>query len=247
MQLARQIQQTFLPSELPALAGWEINLWWRTAREVGGDFFDLFLLPSGELGLLIADVADKGMGAAMYMILIRTLIRATVLESRSPAEVLERVNQLLLPDAHQGMFVTLFYGVLDPQSGLFRYANAGHNPPLWIRKEACEIELLPRSGMALGVVDENEIEERDIALLPGDFLILYTDGVTDALNAEGVIYGSERLYQVVWEAAFGDPASSEISADFMLQKMDSSISDFVGDTPVVDDSTMLVLYRQLGG
>lgn len=244
MQLAREIQQTFLPEELPALDGWQINLWWRTAREVGGDFFDLFLLPSGELALVIADVADKGMGAAMYMILIRTLIRAIGLESRSPAEVLDRVNQLLLPDAHQGMFVTLFYGVLDPQKGLFQYSNAGHNPPLWIRKDACEIDSLPRSGMALGVVLDNEIEEQRIALLPGDFLILYTDGVTDAMNGDGMFYGSERLHQVVWEAAFGEHSPSGASAEFMLQMIDASTSEFVGDAPVVDDSTMLVLFRQ---
>lgn len=245
MQLAREIQKTFLPDRLPVIPGWGLNLWWRTAREVGGDFYDLFELPQESLGIVIADVADKGMGAAMYMIMIRTLIRAFIGGGDSPAQVLERVNQLLLPDAHDGMFVTLFYGVLEPHSGVFQYANAGHNPPLWVRHDAREIELLTRSGMALGVLADTEIEDRSLVIGPGDFLILYTDGVTEAFDNEELTYGSERLEQAVWEAAFGDESNHPLSAESMLRAVDRSIDEFVRGAPVTDDSTMLVIFRHL--
>ena len=130
VQLARQIQQAFLPERLPTLPGWDLSARWRTARQVGGDFYDIIELSEERIGLFIADVADKGMPAALFMALTRTLMRAAVLQTDSPAEALRQVNDLLYPDCEQGMFVTAVYGVLDLKTGKFTYANAGHNPPL---------------------------------------------------------------------------------------------------------------------
>ncbi len=279
MQLAREIQRTFLPSELPEMPGWEMNVWWRTAREMSGDFYDFFELPGGRLGLVIADVADKGMAAALFMTLIRTLLRAEARDSDSPAEVLAGVNDLLVPDSQKGMFVTLVYGVLDPKSGTLTYANAGHNPPLWVKMREVNIETLDKSGMALGVYEGSPIEERSIQLQRGDTLVLYTDGVTEAFSPEWMIYGAERLWNTVWEAAFGSGVvtagekkhkkeprvkrgkkdrsmeasarSGQISgytltAQRMLEAIDASVKQFVGDAAPSDDSTVVVLMRQAG-
>lgn len=254
MQLAREIQRTFLPSHLPELPGWEIEVWWRSAREMNGDFYDFFDLPGGKLGLVIADVADKGMPAALFMTLIRTLLRAEARDSDSPAEVLAGVNALLVPDAQKGMFVTLVYGVLDPESGELTYANAGHNPPLWVKKRAVEIETLDKSGMALGVYESSQIEERTVQLQLGDYLVLYTDGVTEAFSPDWTIYSGDRLCTTVWEAAFGSgektidanerEGAPTASAQAMLAAIDASVGEFVGEAAPADDSTVVVLMRQ---
>ena len=129
IHLARQIQKTFLPEHLPEIAGWTLAATWITARQVGGDFYDVFELPGGRLGLFIADVSDKGIPAALFMALTRTLVRAVVYDTPSPAEAMWRVNALIIPDNQQDMFVTAVYGVLTLKSGKFTYANAGHCPP----------------------------------------------------------------------------------------------------------------------
>jgi serine phosphatase RsbU (regulator of sigma subunit)/putative methionine-R-sulfoxide reductase with GAF domain len=240
MQLAREIQRTFLPRQVPDLPGWELNVWWRTARETGGDFYDFFALPGNRFGLVIADVADKGMPAALFMTLVRTLVRAAVRELDSPAAVLERVNDLLLPDAEQGLFVTLFYAVLDLSSGELAYANGGHNPPFWVQAYSGEISLLARSGMALGVMEGNQLEERHIQLAGGDYLIFYTDGVTDAFSPLGELFSTERLIQAVREASQAEARSAQA----MLQYIDAAVYAFCGDAPQQDDSTVLVVMRR---
>ena len=140
VQLARQIQQTFIPQSLPTHEAWQFAARWRTARQVGGDFYDVIELPNNKLGLFIADVADKGMPAALFMALTRTLVRAAVNEMHSPVDVLRRVNDQLLPDTRQGMFVTAVYGVLDMESGEFTFVNAGHNPPFWVKDEMVRLK-----------------------------------------------------------------------------------------------------------
>ena len=152
--LARQIQKAFLPERLPEFKGWDLAATWLTARQVGGDFYDIIELPGRRLGLLIADVSDKGMPAALFMALTRTLVRAVVNETASPAEVLQRVNALIVPDNRQSMFVTAVYGVLALGSGKFTYANAGHNPPVWINRVVGTLETLPRTGAALGIIED---------------------------------------------------------------------------------------------
>jgi len=235
VQLARQIQQTFIPEALPQFDEWELAARWKTARQVGGDFYDVFDLPDRRLGLFIADVADKGVPAALFMALTRTLVRAAVTELESPAEAMKRVNDLLVPDTRQGMFVTAVYAVLDMDKSEMTYVNAGHNPPLWI-KQNDEVERLTRTAIALGVVTDGTVAERTIKFESGDRLLLYTDGLTESFNNEGEFFGEERLF----EAIKCDPCSS---AAELLDGVEKALLSFVQDMPAADDLTMLVLRR----
>jgi serine phosphatase RsbU (regulator of sigma subunit) len=236
LQLAHEIQYTFMPSQEPYLSGWELSFVWRAARQVAGDFYDFFELPDRRLGLVIADVADKGMPAALFMTLTRTLVRAAALEDESPAAVLERVNDLLEADARHGMFVTAVYAVLSLETGELAYANAGHPPPLLSRTRARELVRLGTGGMALGVVPGTQLEERSVALEPGDHLVFYTDGITEAFSPKDEIYGDARLEATVRAIADG-------SSQAMLEAIDDSVSAFVGDNPATDDVTLMVLGR----
>ena len=234
VQLARQIQKTFLPEALPIHPHWQMSARWRTARQVGGDFYDVIELPNDRLGLFIADVADKGMPAALFMALTRTLVHAAVKETSSPAEALRRVNELLLPDTKQGMFVTAVYAVLDLNTGEMTYANAGHNPPLWVRRDS--LEKLTRTGVALGASEDAHMTERTIQLAQGESLLLYTDGLTEAFNLEGDMFGEERLLRALgWQAS--------ASADDMIKMVESALDDFAGAAPPSDDLTMLAVRR----
>jgi serine phosphatase RsbU (regulator of sigma subunit) len=235
VQLARQIQQTFIPEVLPTFENWEFAARWKTARQVGGDFYDVFDLPDNCLGLFIADVADKGVPAALFMALTRTLVRAAVIESASPADAMKRVNDLLIPDTRQGMFVTAVYAVLDMNKDELTYVNAGHNPPLWVKHDG-SIERLTRTAIALGVVIGEPVEQRTIKLVSGDHVFLYTDGLTESFNLEGEFYGEERLTDAI--------VTSQCStAHEMIHVVEKSLLDFVQDMPAADDLTMLVLRR----
>jgi sigma-B regulation protein RsbU (phosphoserine phosphatase) len=234
VQLARQIQKTFLPEALPIHPHWQMSARWRTARQVGGDFYDVIELPDDRLGLFIADVADKGMPAALFMALTRTLVHAAVKETPSPAEALRRVNELLVPDTKQGMFVTAVYAVLDQTTGELTYANAGHNPPLWVRRDS--VERLTRTGIALGASEDAHMTERTIQLAEGESLLLYTDGLTEAFNLEGDMFGEERLLRALgWQAS--------ASADDMLKTVEAALDDFAANAPPSDDLTMLAVRR----
>lgn len=235
VQLARQIQQTFIPEVLPQLPGWELAARWKTARQVGGDFYDVFELPDGKLGLFIADVADKGVPAALFMALTRTLVRAAVIESASPADAMKRVNDLLIPDTRQGMFVTAVYAVLDMEQNELTYVNAGHNPPLWVKSNG-EVQKLTRTAIALGVVTGERVEQCTISFESGDNLLLYTDGLTESFNAEGVFFGEDRLLEAIGSC----PCTS---ASELLDVVEKSLLNFVQDMPPADDLTMLVLRR----
>ncbi|HEY74411.1 MAG TPA: SpoIIE family protein phosphatase [Thermoflexia bacterium] len=235
LQLAHEIQQTFMPGQPPDLHGWELAFGWRAARRVAGDFYDFFELPDRRLGLVIADVADKGMPAALFMALTRTLMRAAALEETSPAAALARVNDLLVPDAQSGMFVTLFYAILSLEIGELTYANAGHNRPLLLRPGAEELEQLVKGEMALGVMEGIRYKEHAISLEPGDYLLFYTDGVSEAFSPEGEIYGEERL-QATIQAVAGN------SAQEMLDGIDDSVAAFIGDAAPSDDRTTMVLH-----
>jgi serine phosphatase RsbU (regulator of sigma subunit)/putative methionine-R-sulfoxide reductase with GAF domain len=235
VQLARQIQQTFIPETLPQFENWELAARWKTARQVGGDFYDVFELPNGQLGLFIADVADKGVPAALFMALTRTLVRAAVIESESPAEAMRRVNDLLIPDTRQGMFVTAVYAVLDMDKNELTYVNAGHNPPFWVQHNG-EVQKLTRTAIALGVVTGEPVNQCTIKLESSDNLFFYTDGLTEAFNAEGAFFGEERLL----ESIASNPTSS---ASDLLDVVERSLLYFVQDMPPADDLTMLVLRR----
>jgi serine phosphatase RsbU (regulator of sigma subunit) len=236
VQLARQIQQTFIPETLPQFTEWELAARWKTARQVGGDFYDVFDLPNRRLGLFIADVADKGVPAALFMVLTRTLVRAAVTELESPAKAMRRVNELLIPDTKQGMFVTAVYAVLDMDKNELTYVNAGHNPPLWVKCEG-EVERLTRTGVALGAAEEARFEQRVIPLEKDDSLLLYTDGLTESFDLDGEFFGEARLIEAIRSNLCS-------SASDLLDVVEKSLLNFVKDMPPADDLTMLVLRRR---
>src|SRR5262249_5942264 len=193
--LAAEIQNGLLPAALPQPAGWRIAAALLPARETAGDFYDCFLLPDGRLALVIADVAGKGLGAALYMATGRALIRTLVpLGISAPAAVLAGVNDRLLADTHAGLFITAFFGVLDLASGTLTYANAGHRPPLLLAESATgAVQLLNPTGLVLGVEPEVTWREETVELGVGDRLLLYTDGVTEAQDAGGAFFETEQL------------------------------------------------------
>ncbi|MEE8392318.1 MAG: SpoIIE family protein phosphatase, partial [Anaerolineae bacterium] len=236
LQLAHEIQQTFMPARWFNLPGWDLAFTWRAARQVAGDFYDFFELPDRRLGLVIADVADKGIPAALFMALTRTLVRAATLEETSPAAAMARVNDLLVPDAQSGMFVTAIYAVLSLETGEMAYANAGHNLPLLLRSRTQELEQLKKGGMALGVLEGVRLEERVVSLEPGDSLVFYTDGITEAFSVEDEIYGEERLQAII-------QAADASSAQTMLDAIDASVDTFIGGATPSDDRTLMVLRR----
>ncbi len=234
-QLAREIQKTFLPESLPNIPGWDLDLRWQTAREVGGDFYDVFTTRDEKIALVIADVADKGMPAALYMTVTRTLIRATAQGLHSPAKVLERVNELLEAESRNGMFVTTFFAVLDPETGNIEYANAGHNLPILVRSNN-KIERLEKDGIALGVLKGAQYKDRQVSLENGDTLLLYTDGVTEAFSAEGELFSEPRLADALTN-------SNHASAGELLTKVEELIHDFRQGEPPSDDLTMIAVFR----
>lgn len=237
IQLARQIQETFLPNKLPKPKGWDLAIRWRTAREVGGDFYDMFQTRSRDLGVSIADVADKGLPAALYMTVTRTLIRSTSQSIKSPAKVLERVNELLSMDTQNGMFVTAIYAVLNPETGLLVYANAGHNLPLLYRNKNRQIETLAKGGIAMGVVKNAKYEEFTMQMEPGDELLLYTDGVTEAFSTSGEAFSETRL-KTSFQIAKGTTSNR------VLDEIESSIDAFRKGEPPSDDLTMVLLQMK---
>lgn len=240
LQLAHEIQETFMPESLPDPPGWELAVMWQAARQVAGDFYDVIQLPGERLGLVIADVADKGMPAALFMALTRTLMRAAAAEERSPAGALKRVNELLLPDAQRGMFVTGLYAILSLQTGELTYASAGHHPPLVHRSGDHRVEELARGQTALGVLDDVQFQEHCTVLAAGDSMVLYTDGITEALSPAGLFYGEEQLLDVIKDS--GENSAAQETLDAILH----SVTAFVGDNPPADDLTLMVVRRQKG-
>jgi sigma-B regulation protein RsbU (phosphoserine phosphatase) len=238
IDLAREIQKSFLPECCPVIPGWELSALWRSARRVGGDFYDFMLLSNGNLGIAIADVADKGVPAALFMALSRTLMRATAMGGRTPADALRRTNELILSDARSDLFVTVFYGLLNPKKGTFAYSNAGHNPPIWLSARTGEAQYLSVHGIALGVVADARLSEQSITLDDGDVLALYTDGVTEALNGREEEFGVERLEQII-------RANIDRSANDMVGAIDQAVTAFVGDELPFDDLTLVILKRNM--
>lgn len=236
LQLAHDIQQAFLPTQAPQLTGWELAFSWQAARQVAGDFYDFFELPDRRMGLVIGDVADKGMPAALFMTLARTLVRAEALEAESPAAVLARVNDLLVANTQQGMFVTIAYAILSLETGQLAYASAGHPPPLVWRLRSRKLEPLEKRGMALGVLEGIHQEEHTVWLEPGDHVVFYTDGITEAFSPQGGIYGDERLAETIQGAGSG-------SAQDLLAVINESVIAFMGDQPCSDDMTLMVVHR----
>jgi len=237
MHLARQIQKTFLPESLPALAGYDLAAEWQTARQVGGDFYDVFELSPGKFGFAIADVSDKGLPASLYMTVSRTLIRAMALESDSPARTLEKVNHILQLDSSDGFFVTVFYAIVELSSGKMTYCVAGHNPPVGLRPAQGEIQVLEKSGIALGVMDPIRLVDKELVFASGDALVLYTDGVTETFSPKGEPYGEKRLLAKL-RTLSGNTARD------IVQGIEQDLDRFRAGTALDDDFTLLVIRRE---
>lgn len=237
LQMAREVQASFLPEETPQIPGWEFVVRWRPAREVSGDYYDFLEGKEGKIGLVIADVAGKGMPAALFMVLTRSTVRASVDLASMPADGIARANRLLCADASGGMFVTLFYATLDPAAGEVTYVSAGHEPPLLCRAESGELVELWPTGMALGVIPEASFEQRTVQLCSGDLLVLYTDGLTDALDAHEVDFGLGRVQRVVLEHRHG-------SAVEVVAALEQAVDDHTGSAPPFDDTALLVIRKR---
>jgi serine phosphatase RsbU (regulator of sigma subunit) len=234
LHVARRIQQASLPEAVPALEGWEIYPSYLPAREVGGDFFDFLELEDGRLGLVVGDATGKGVPAALVMSTTCGMIRAvTQASDYSPGEVLQRVNEALATRIPANMFVTCFYGVLDPGTGSFAYANAGHDLP-YVRRGGYAEELMAR-GMPLGLMPGMSYEEKEIILGEGDRALFYSDGLVEAHNPEGAMFGFPRLQSLVAEHAQGEPL-----VDFLMEELYS----FAGKRwEQEDDITLVTLHR----
>lgn len=237
LELAEDIQRRLLPMQAPVVPGYQIVYRWRSAHEVGGDFFDFIALAPGRLGLVIADVSDKGIPAALYMMFARTLLRAVAFSDREPAATLERTNELIISDSTSDMFVTAYYSILDSERHELTYASAGHNLAFYSPADGRLPEPMITGGIALGIIDEAEIEEKTLALAPGDLVLFYTDGAVDALNAEGAAFGEESLIELLH-------AQRDQPAEAIADAIDAAVRAFAADSPQYDDFTLILVKRE---
>jgi len=234
LDFARELQQSILPQTFPDAPGFGLAARSRPAWRVGGDFYDVIPLSKGRIGLVMADVSDKGMPAALYMALAHSLIHAEARHRASPRQVLLSTHRLLLEMSQADMFVTVFYGVLDPALGTIRYARAGHDYPLLLRSTTGECRFLTSDGVALGFVEKVSLQESSVDLLPGDLLVLYTDGITDAPSPEGEFFGVERLIDAI-------RGFTELSAEAVCDGIFESVQSFQAGAAQYDDMALLVL------
>jgi serine phosphatase RsbU (regulator of sigma subunit) len=233
LRTARAIQHAFLPREVPAFPEWRLVPYYQPAREVGGDFYDFLSLPDGQLGLVIGDVTGKGVPAAMVMATVHTMLRAAARGTASPGEVLARINDLLVAELPEGMFVTCFYAILDPASGQIRYANAGHDPPY--RRRAGDVARLWATGMPLGIMPGSDYEEDATILAPGDSLLLYSDGLVEAHDPTREMFGSPRLIKLLADRAEGAQ---------LIESLLGELRRFTGEGwEQEDDVTLVTLER----
>jgi sigma-B regulation protein RsbU (phosphoserine phosphatase) len=235
LQVAREVQASLLPRQTPQIEGWEFAAFWQPAREVAGDFYDF--IPGERLGLVIADVSDKGMPAALFMALSRSIVRASMARLLPPAEGIAQANRLICADSTNNMFVTLFYAQLDPATGELVYVNAGHNPPMLLRAASGEMVELKRTGLPLGWFETTPYDQRSAQLEAGDLILLYTDGVTDALDEQGNEFGLDRVRQMVVE-------HRNASAAELASALDRAVVDFAGAAARFDDITVVVAKRK---
>jgi uncharacterized protein YndB with AHSA1/START domain len=189
---AREIQQGLMPKQIPQIPGVEISGSWQPARIVGGDYFDVFSFSERRVGLCIADVSGKGMPAALLMSNLQAVVKALASENSFPKELVEKVNRVMCRNTTEAKFITLFYGLLDVDGKTLRYVNAGHNAPILTRKDGAQVRL-EEGGLILGIFQEHSYEEGEIELRPGDRLVMFTDGISEAVDGEGVEFGEARM------------------------------------------------------
>jgi serine phosphatase RsbU (regulator of sigma subunit)/putative methionine-R-sulfoxide reductase with GAF domain len=237
LNLARQIQKNFLPEALPEIAGYQTAVTWQTAKQVGGDFYDLFRIDDTHWGFVIADVSDKGLPAALYMTVARTLIRAMGIDSPSPAATLTKVNHFLQLDAKGGYFITAFYGVLDLTKNCMTYTLAGHNPPVSLDSKSGTAVMLEKGGLALGIFDPVSYTDQRICFKSGDSLVLYTDGVNESTTSNGDLFGNSRMLDILQANLKSHPTE-------IVSNLIAALDKFKANTPPSDDVTLLVVKRQ---
>jgi len=239
LQIAAEIQQSFLPEIIPQITGFDIAAKSVMAKEVGGDFFDvipfeIIPLEKGTLGIIIADVSGKGVPAALFMALSRIVVRVNALWHRDPARAIFDANNIIAQDSKAGMFVTLFYGILSEKDQTLTYVNAGHNPPVVYRSSDGSIEELMPTGIVLGAVERREFFSRTLDIRTGDIIVMYTDGITESINAREEMFGEERLHSIIRMHA-------RLPAQEILKKILESVQQFTGDMPQFDDITLMVV------
>jgi len=233
LDVASKMQQSILPREFPKRDDYEVFANMAPARNVGGDFYDLLQLDDGRIGLAVADVSDKGVPAALFMMSTRTLLKGAAIGHEGPGDVLREVNDLLNESNESAMFVTVLYGVYDPATREFTYANGGHNTPLVVHADGSSTELPLTGGVALGVMPELPYDQGTVTLAPDDTVVLYTDALTEAMNAEGEEFGVDRLQETF-------AASPPQDAQQANQTVFEAVHAFAGETPQSDDVTCLV-------
>jgi sigma-B regulation protein RsbU (phosphoserine phosphatase) len=240
LALAGRMQASLLPAAPPEVPGWQMAAALRPARETSGDFYDFIPLPGARVGLVVADVTDKGMGAALYMALSRTLLRTYAAgHPDRPDLVLRAANDRILADTGADLFITVFYGILDPASGTLTYCNAGHHPPYLLDAGlGGEIQALPGRGIALGIIEDTDWGHTTVQLAPGAMLLLYTDGVLDAQNPKKERFGNQQLLDVA-QANLGRTAQ-DLQDDLLAR-----LQHFIGDEPQFDDITLMTITRSL--
>lgn len=239
LSIGQKMQLSLLPGSCPTVSGWDFAAVYRSARHVGGDLYDFIQLPGdpGHLGMLIADVTGKGIPAALFMACCRTIIRSESMNDHSPVKILRRANHSIMEDIRYRLFLSAFYATLDTRTGHLVYANAGHDWPLLLRADSGEVHWLASRGFVLGAFQDVKLEEQTIDIAPKDILVFYTDGVTQARNAGGELFGEERLCATV-------EASADNNAQKILETIVTSVEEFQGDTPQSDDLTLFVVKRQ---
>ncbi len=237
LRVAQLIQKTLLPKDLPALPGWQVTAYYQAARQVGGDFYDFIYFDDGRLGLVIGDVTDKGVPAALLMATTRSVLRAIAQRLVAPGQVLERVNEVLYPDIPPKMFVTCLYALLDPDSGHLQFANAGHDLP-YHRHTTGEVTELRATGMPLGLMPGMHYEEKEVWLAPGEIILFHSDGIVEAHNEHREMFGFPRLMRLV-----GEHEEDKTLKEFVLD----DLAAFTGaDWEQEDDITMVTLQRSEG-
>ncbi len=237
LNVASNIQQSILPTHFPRGTDYQVFGSMEPARSVGGDFYDVYRLENEKIGLAIADVSDKGVPASLFMMSTRTLLKGASIGRIQPGAVLREVNNLLNEDNDASMFVTVLYGVYEPKTGEFTYANGGHNSPLVVHSDGSS-ELLPLTdGVALGLMPDLDYLENTVTLSPGDTVVLYTDGVTEAMDSQDNEFGNERLLEIFSDSP---PHGCKEANEAVFQ----AVGDFAGDTPQSDDITCLALRRE---
>lgn len=258
MEKGKKIQRDFLPREVPRVAGWEIAVYFHPARQVSGDFYDAFMLPENLLGLVIADVCDKGVGSALFMALFRSLIRvfsgkinlqgvfvpgSTKTEPNSHGDYLyEALNAVSLTNDYiaeehgeEGMFATLFFGVLDPRTGKMAYVNGGHEPLLIVNQSGVK-ESLKSTGPVVGMLPAMEFQVKQVGIAPGDILIGYTDGVTEAMSPQQNLFGKKRFLTLLEKPA--------LTAPKLIDQIKLELFNHIDNAPQFDDITMIAVHRE---